>query len=205
MVLRQAARKALETVSHDDARELARDFLINQSFRRDVYARAPRRLDAEARRRRLRESTFSLARPRRAIRYTSMTPAGRLSFGNAAARGIVSALSAGPASLADIAARSKLVDEDVLANVLVLCAAGAVWPVEPAAAPVSALNRAIRRRLGGPEAIRYLGLPCGTALTIEDGWLDLLKARRKHAKGKSDDWLNFLATHSIVPDELRDT
>ena len=61
LVLRRAARKVLVTISDADARELARDFLINQFFRRDVFVRAGRRLNQKDRRRRLRETTFSLS------------------------------------------------------------------------------------------------------------------------------------------------
>jgi SAM-dependent methyltransferase len=202
LVLRRAARKALGTISDADARELARDFLINQFFRRDVFVRAGRRLDQKDRRRRLRETTFSLSRPRRAIKYTTVTPAGRLKYGNAVARSIVSVLSASPASLAEVVTRSNLADQDVLANVLVLCAAGAVWPVESHAVSVSALNQAIRRRLGGSEEIRYLALPCGTALEIEDACRGLLDGKRRKVAGKHGDWLKFLASHNLSPDEM---
>jgi SAM-dependent methyltransferase len=202
LVLRRAARKVLNTISDINARELARDFLINQFFRRDVFARAGRRLDEKARRRRLRETTFSLACPRRAIKYTTITSAGRLKYGNAAARRIVSVLSAGPASLAEVVAKSNLDDQDMLANVLVLCAAGAVWPVESHAVSVSALNQAIRRRLGGSEEIRYLALPCGTALEIEDACRGLLDGKRRKVAEKHGDWLKFLVSHNISPDEI---
>jgi SAM-dependent methyltransferase len=196
-VLGQAARKVLATISDDDVRELARDVLINQAFRCDVFVRAGRRLNEDQRRRRLRATTFALARPRRAIRYAIATPAGRLRFDNAAAREIVSALSAGPASLAEIGAKSALPRQDLLANVLVLCAADAVWPVEPGRVSVACVNEAIRSRLGGPQEIRYLALPCGTAVAIDDVLLRFLKGGRMTAAGKLRDWRDFLAAHGL--------
>jgi SAM-dependent methyltransferase len=198
-VLGRTARKVLATISDDDVREFARDFLINQSFRCDVFVRACRRLNEDGRRRRLRATTFALARPHRAIKYTMATPAGRLKFNNAAAREIVSILSAGPASLAAISAKSNLPSQDLLANVLVLCAADAVWPVESRRAAVASVNEAIRRRLGGPEEVRYLALPCGTAVAIDDILLRFLKGGRMTVAGKLSNWRDFLASHGLSP------
>jgi SAM-dependent methyltransferase len=198
-VLGRAARKALATIHDGDVRELARDFLINQFFRCDVFVRAGLRLTEGERRRRLRATTFALARPHRAIKYTMTTPAGRLKFNNAAARGIVSILSAGPASLAEISAKSTLPGQDLLANVLALCAADAVWPVELRRASVASVNEAIRRRLGGPEEVRYLALPCGTAVAIDDVLLRVLRGRRPTVARKLGDWRDFLASHGLSP------
>ena len=52
LVLGRNARKALARISDDDARELARDFFINQAFRCDVFVRDGRRLNADQRGRR---------------------------------------------------------------------------------------------------------------------------------------------------------
>jgi SAM-dependent methyltransferase len=197
LVLGRDARKALAALSDNDVRELARDFLISQSFRCDVFVRAGRRLNEDERYQRLRATTFALARPRRAIKYSVATPAGRLRYDNAAARGIVSALSAGPASLAEIAVKSTLAGQDLLANVLVLCAADAVWPVESRRVCVSAVNEAILRRFGGPEELHYLALPCGTALAIDDALLRALRDGRTTGGGKHGDWQDFLASHDI--------
>jgi SAM-dependent methyltransferase len=197
LILGRAARKALATISNDNVREFARDLLINQSFRCDVFVRAGRRLNEDERRRRLHAATYALARPYRAIKYTMVTPAGRLRFDSAAARSIVSILSAGPASLAEIIAKSTLPSQNLLANLLVLCTANAVWPVEPHRVSVVSVNEAIRRRLGGPEEIRYLALPCGTATAIDDGLLRLLRCGRRSSAGKHRDWQDFFTSHGL--------
>jgi hypothetical protein len=176
---------------------LARDFLISQSFRCDVFVRGGRRLNEDERYQRLRAATFALARPRRAINYSVATPAGRVRFGNAAARGIISVLSAGPASLAEITVKSALNGQDLVANVLVLCAADAVWPVESRRVCVSAVNEAILRRFGGPEELRYIVLPCGTALAIDEALLRALRDDRTASAGKHGDWQDFLASHNL--------
>jgi SAM-dependent methyltransferase len=197
LVLGRDARKVLAAISDSNVRELARDFLISQSFRCDVFVRAGRRLNEDERYQRLRATTFALARPRRAIKYSMATPAGRLRYGNAAARAIVSVLSAGPASLAEITAKSTLAGQDLLANVLVLCAADAVWPVESRRLSVLSVNEAILRRLGGSEEFLYLALPCGTALAIDDVVLRLLRGGRTTSAGKLGDWQDFLASHDL--------
>jgi SAM-dependent methyltransferase len=197
LVLGRAARKALAAISDNDVRELARDFLISQSFRCDVFVRSGQRLTEDERHRLLRATTFALARPHRAIKYSMATPAGRLRYGNAAARGIVSVLSPGPASLAEITAKSTLAGQDLLANVLLLCAVDAVWPVESRRVSVSAVNEAIRRRLSGPEELLYLALPCGTALAIEDALLRFLRSGKRKGVGKLGDWQDFLASHGL--------
>ena len=83
----------------------------------------------------------------------------KLRFDNAAARSIVSILSAGPASLAEIIAKSTLPSQNLLANLLVLCTADAVWPVEPHHVSVVSVNEAIRRRLSGPQEIQSAHSP----------------------------------------------
>jgi len=125
------------------------------------------------------------------------TPAGQLRFNNAAARSIVSILSAGPASLAEIIAKSTLPSQNLLANLLVLCTADAVWPVEPHRVSVVSVNEAIRRRLSGPEEIRYLALPCGTATAIDDALLRLLRYGRRTNAGKHRDWQDFFTSHGL--------
>ena len=106
-------------------------------------------------------------------------------------------LASGPASLDHIIGEAGFQAQDVLTNILAICAAGAVWSVEPGRAAVSTLNEVIRRRLGGPEEIRYLVLPCGTAVAIDDALLVLLKEQgpaRAHRRGS---WQFFLASHGV--------
>ena len=142
--------------------ELVRDFLLDQRLRRDVFDRGNRRLDAEERARRLLASSYALARPAAAICYSITTSAGECAYDNPTARAIVGALAAGPRPLTSSSAMP-----DLLETLLTLCAAGDAMPVEPGRAPVDALNCAIWRRLGGPDEIGWLALPCGTALEAD--------------------------------------
>jgi SAM-dependent methyltransferase len=196
-VLGQAARRALAAIGDLDARELARDFLIDQFFRRDVFVRGSRALDENERRSQLLAASFALTRPANAIEYTTETPAGHLRYGNAVARDIVAALAGGPRPLADIRTQLALAPQDALANALVLSAAGALRPVERSHTPVANLNEAIYRRLGGPEEIRFLALPCGTALPIDDVLLTLIKGSETVKKDECGEWRDFLAAYGL--------
>ena len=168
-VLGRAARDLLAAIEDPNVRELARDFFIDQFFRRDVFVRGGRRLHEDERRAGLLDSAWFLACPAESVEYHVATPAGRLSFDNATARHIVRALAAGPQRLTGIA--ESIAPGDLLANALVLSAAGVVWPVEKSRVSVDRINDAIRRRAGGPEEIRYRAQPFGTAITARaESW-----------------------------------
>jgi hypothetical protein len=195
-VLGQAARAALVAIADDDVRELARDFLIDQFFRRDIFVRAGANLDDQAQQRRLLDGTFLLARPNTQVEYTFATPAGRLTFDNAAARAIVMALAGGPCRLRDIVEQAAVTPMDVIANAMVLCASAQIRPVEPTHADVAPMNEVILRRLGLPEEVTYLALPCGTAVSIDSGLRAVLRGETADGPER-EAWRTFLATHGI--------
>jgi hypothetical protein len=141
-------------------------------------------------------STFALARPAAAIRYSAATPAGFHPYNNPTARAIVGALGDGPRLLAELAAVVAPA-KDLATSVLVLCAVGDVMPVEPRRAPVEALNRAIFRRLDGPEDIHWLSLPCGTALKVDLGLMRRLRDGEKIDEDQFPGWRGFLASHAL--------
>ena len=121
------------------------------------------------------------------------TPAGQLRYDNSIARTIVAAVAGGPRVLADICTEFELPPQDVVANALVLSAAGALRPVERSWSAVGDLNEAIDRR-----NLRYRALPCGTALLIDDD--ALLSAIRGGQVAKNEgerQWRDFLAKYGI--------
>ena len=182
MVLDEAARKTLGAITDPDARELVRDYYLDQRFRRDVFARDNRQFGPDERAGRLLSSTFALARPVPAIRYTMTTPAGSVTYDSPAARAIVAELTAGR--------RARTRD---LKTLLTLCAAGDIMPAEPGHASVADLNQALCGRVDGPEEIRWLALPCGTAVEADPG---LLRALRD-GQPVDDGWRRFLACHGL--------
>jgi SAM-dependent methyltransferase len=196
LVLSGNARKVLGAIADDDLRELVRDFYLDQRFRCDVFARDNRRLGGEGRCDTLLASTFALTRPAAAIRYSAATPAGFHPYNNPTARAIVGALAGGPRSLAEVAP-GLASPQDLATNVLLLCAVGDAMPVEPGRAPVETLNRAIFRRLDGPEEIRWLTLPCGTALGVDPGLLRRLRDGEEIDEDRFPGWRGFLASHGL--------
>ena len=195
-VLGQAAREALAAIGDENVRELARDFLIDQFFRRDLFVREGEQLDEQGQRKRLFASTFALIHGASKIEYTLRTAAGRLNFDNAAARGIIAGLSSGPRRLGALAEQGGAAADDIIANAMVLCASTQIRPVESGQASVAAMNAAISRRLGGPEEILYLALPCGTALPVN-------RLVRSHLRGEAvegeefGEWRDFLVAHGV--------
>jgi hypothetical protein len=192
LVLNRAARQTLAEIEDPEARELARDFFLDQRLRCDVFARGNSRLGAEERAARLLASTFALARPAAVIRHTNTTPAGECAFDIRTARAIVGALADGPHKAADLGS-----SPDLLENTLTLCAAGDTMPVEPGCEPVGKLNRAIWRRLDGDEDIGWLALPCGTALETGGGLLRLLRDGLTIDDERYPGWRDFLASHGL--------
>ena len=198
-VLTGKARELLAGIEDEDTREMVRDYLIHQRFRRDVFIRDGRRIDDRERRARLMRSHYALMRPSEAIELFVTTPAGTLRFDNDTARTIVARLTEGPASLAELAAAAPGQQEEViLANALTLCAAGVVQPVAEGVASVARVNDAIVRRLGGTDEIPALALPCGTGLRFPREVL-----RRLCDPLASDPetvaWRPFLARQGVQP------
>jgi SAM-dependent methyltransferase len=182
MVLDEPARQTLEAITDPDARELVRDYYLDQRFRCDVFARGNRQLGLGERASRLLSSSFVLARPVRAIRHRMTTPAGSFTYDSPAARAIIAELNAG-----------RLPRTEDLKTLLTLCAAGDIMPAEPGHASVADLNRALCDRLDGPEEIRWLALPCGTAVEVDPA---LLRALRDGLP-LDDGWRGFLASHGL--------
>jgi len=193
MVLGKAARKLLDGIADTDLRELARDYFLERSFRCDVFTRPAKGLDDERRVRGLMARSYSLVGPPAAVEYQTATPAGQLKFDNPVSRHLVAELTQGPRRLADLRARS-IADRDLLANALVLCAAGRLRPVEPGRVAVDPLMRTIYRRLGGADELSFLPLPCGTALSPPRGLLSRL--RDGDGLREYPGWQEFLASQA---------
>jgi hypothetical protein len=196
-VLSQTAHDTLAAIGDSDARELVRDFFINQSFRRDVFVRRGRTLDENERRLRLLKSSFALTRPADRVDYVCETPAGHLRYQNATARNIVDALACGPRSLISICEELSLGPETALANAVVLSVAETIRPVESCEFSISSLNRAVAKRLGGSEEIPFLAFPCGTALSINDDLRSLIAGGREEDYDYS--WRDFLTAYNVLP------
>jgi SAM-dependent methyltransferase len=198
-VLGKAGQEALTAITDQDVREMARDFLIDQFFRLDVFSRGSDRLDDNEQRLLLLAGAFTLTCPGSQVEYAFNTAAGQLAFDNPAARAIVAALASGPCTLGEMAQQRNLSVKDAIANAIVLCASNQVRPVEAARIPVATINTALSRRLGGSEEIPYLALPCGTAIGINDQIRLLLRGQTNDDE-ECGAWRDFLAAQGVVTD-----
>jgi SAM-dependent methyltransferase len=191
-VLRRGEIEMLEGIEDADLRELARDFVLNARFRRDVYSRDGDRLDDDAQHARLLATRYALAGPAGAVEYVTQTNAGKLSFDNPIARKIIAALATG-ARAGNTLIHADVSPEDVIANLTTLCCAGAIRPVEPEDVPVQRLNGTICGRAGTSEEISFLALPGGTAVRTTTAMLRALGAPYAAPVDKAnDDQLHFL-------------
>jgi SAM-dependent methyltransferase len=173
-VLRAAAREALVEIADPDERELARDYFLFQRFRRDVFGRAPQRIDDDARRERLFGMTFALMRPAALVEYKTTTEAGELAFDNAVSRGLVAQLAQGPRRLRDCLEKGTSA-QDLLANALTLCCAGLVRPVAARAVAVDRVNAALLGELDATNKETFLVTPRGAAFRSDGETLAALR------------------------------
>jgi hypothetical protein len=187
-VLKPGARAALANLPDPDLRELARDYFLNKTLRRDVFALQPRRVGESALRDRILETPMMLSQSPETTEYTMATAAGTVGFDTPTARRIVEFLAAGPQALAGVG-DAKI--GDLTPNLLALAAADRIRPVAAVAHPTAALNAAIRRRLNGPEAVPFLALPHGTAIELGRDAL-----ARWASRGLPPEFLHWTGLHS---------
>jgi hypothetical protein len=188
-VLRKAAREALAEIADPDRRELIRDYFMFQRFRRDVYGRAVPGLGDDERRERLLGNSFALMRPAGLVQYKMTTEAGELGFDNPVARHIVARLAEGPARLKDCRA-DDMSEQDLLANALSLCCAGAIAPADrPASA--DRVNAALLDQLDPNTETTLRVLPWGTAIRFDGTLLAALRDGRETPE-KVRPWVDFL-------------
>jgi SAM-dependent methyltransferase len=196
-VLGKRAQKLLATVDEPDLHELVRDYLLNQSFRRDVFVRQGVPLSDAERHRRLLAASFALAAPKRRAVFSVATPAGDINFDNPVARRMVSALAAGPRRLAELVG-DGLGAADILSNAMILAGARVIRPVDTGAGRAEAFNRAVFDRLGGPDELQLLALDCGTAVAVPPRRLAALKTGEGAAGGSAAAWRRYFTAYGAV-------
>ena len=149
-------------------RESVRDFLVNQTFRRDLYIRDPKPLTAQERGHRLAIQSIALTVDAAAVQYDVAGPGEEVALTEDLYGPIIAALAGGPRAIGDI-----LTDPDVarlpvglvLDAITVLVGSGRAHPaqtrsaIEAARGPCARLNRhfAARARISGD--VRFLASP----------------------------------------------
>jgi trans-aconitate methyltransferase len=188
-VLRKAARDALAEIQDPDHRELIRDYFMFQRFRRDVFGRQVPRLDDDERRARLLSTAFTLTRPAELVPFKLETEAGELSFDNPVAHHIVASLAGGPRRIAECVT-GDMSEQDVIANMLSLCCAGAITPAG-ARVPVDRVNAVLLEQLDAKTETTLRVLPWGTALRFDGDILLALRDGKETPEGVRP-WVDFL-------------
>jgi hypothetical protein len=196
-ILCKAARKLLDQVYDPDLKALVRDYLVNQSFRRDVFIKEGTAIDAKTRQRLLLSAPFALAQPRSDVKYKLQTPAGEIAFDNPIARHMVRVLANGPRRLGDLATAS-IGNDDLIANAMVLASAQQIWPVELGDGDVRAFNKVVMNRLGGPEELRMLALPSGTAIQLDRDVLAGFRNSQTAGRGRFARWADYLEHQGVA-------
>ncbi|MDR3515374.1 MAG: class I SAM-dependent methyltransferase [Azospirillaceae bacterium] len=201
LVLPAAARQTLSAINDPNQRELARDFVLNRRFRRDVFSRGGPRLDAAERAGRLAKTRYALVLPEDRLRAALRIPVGLGSFETPGTGAVVTALSRRPqrlSALSGIAAALGAAPGDgaMLDAVVALCAAGAVRPVEPDPVAIDRFTAVVRDRIDGPDELQVLASSWGTGLAIDAATLRSLAAGSGVAAG-SPAWQQLLRSHGL--------
>lgn len=127
----------LETIEHPIMREQARDYFVNQHFRRDLYVRGATRLSAAERRARMLLSRFALLQPWETVAGSVTGPAGEATLQAEIYGPVLDALAAqnyAAKSMRQLLSETALAYDDLEQALAVLIGMGAVAPCQSEAA-----------------------------------------------------------------------
>lgn len=164
--VRPELRAILAEIADPTLLETARDFAVNQVFRRDIFIRGLERMPAREAAAELRQRRFTLTVPRAKAGLAIPVPLGELRHDPALGLPILDALAAGTPSLGEIAALPEMDRHDVgtISRFVALLvsvnhAHPLVEPLEEGRAAAGRLNRAIARRMLIDESLHFLAAP----------------------------------------------
>ena len=130
--LRPEGAAFLATIDHPILREQARDYFVNQQFRKDLYVRGARRLSPIEQRERLLDTRFVLLQTADSVTLKVKGPAGEATLQEAVYKPLVAALADGayaPKSLRALARATPALNWGQLVQaIVVLVGTGAVAP-----------------------------------------------------------------------------
>ncbi len=163
----------LERLPTPVGRELAKDYLLDTSYRHDVFVRGGRRLAADNREAVLGGMAFALEQPPAMTRYERRLALGELKFDNPHAQAIVATLADGPHTLGELIERALGRGDEpdaVVGNLHALLLASQIRPVyrgtRDAANGARTMAAAVRKRALTPEAIGFLPSANGTGFAV---------------------------------------
>lgn len=166
-------KSILERLPTIPGRELAKDMLLDTRFRRDVFVRGGSRLTTDNNDMVMNGLAFALEQPGPIVRYSEKTAFGEMNFDNAHAHKLVDHLARGPRTLGELLAQTAdaaVEVQTVVSNVHALIISGQLRPVyrasREAADGATKMQKAVRARALGDDAIGFLPTPYGTALAV---------------------------------------
>jgi hypothetical protein len=145
-------RSIFERLPTVAGRELAKDFLLDTPYRRDVFVRGGQRLAADNREAVLGGLAFALEQPPELVRYEKRVVFGELRFDNAQARVIVAALGERPRTLGELielGAAQASEPQAIVGNVHTLLLTSQIRPVYRATRAAAEGARKLRPRCAG--------------------------------------------------------
>jgi hypothetical protein len=168
--LSEAGQKLLSGISHPILRQSVRDYLVNQQFRRDIFAKGSRRLSALEQAEAFRQQQFVLLAAPPDIPMKVTGSLGEATLDEQFYRPLIESFANdgfAPKTLGQVAARNPKLASAPLVNLiqaaLVLTGAGSLHPAqEPtrrAQTRSAALNRHICQRARGSDNFMFLSSP----------------------------------------------
>lgn len=156
-----------------DLRELVKDYLLNQRFRRDVYVRGGLKLSPQGRDAILQRMMFALETPAAQVKYQARVPVGQISFDTPVARAITLGLAARPMPLIEITrlpGAENAEAGEIIRSLQALTVTGQIRPVSPSDSASQASARQMRdavlARVFGPDQLNTVPSDFGTAFVV---------------------------------------
>ena len=197
--LSEAAQKVLAGIESAELRQTARDYFVNQQFRRDVFVKGARRLSALEQARTLRRQPFVLVTTPEAVTLKTNGALGEVTLNEDVYAPIVAALAENghaPRTIDDLAqvpACAQLTHAQFVQALTVLCGKGDVAPAQEAQAAkaqtkaAQALNAALCAQAETSSDVTTLAAPTtGAGIPVgrfEQLFLRGLATRQKDVPG----------------------
>ena len=169
--------------------ETTRDMIVNRQFRRDIFVKGARPVNAAAARERWLDTRFALSAPAAEIDLTFETALGKLQVRPDMYKPVIEIFDRGPMSLREVIAVGKLESPGLLDAIKVLVGHGALQPALPAesdaarVASTRAFNAAVTARARESADLGYFASPVTGGGVRVDRFTQLYLVARQAGSG----------------------
>ena len=185
-------------------REMLKDLVVNQTFRKDIFVRGVSHLRPLQRTAALHQTRIALMVPADKVSFKHTVTGGELTMSEPSYRPIIEQLTTGAKTIGEIAAALRAetgpANAELLANITTLAAFNQVMPVPsvPAPAAAAALNAILFERCQAGEPINALASPVWGAVHVMNQ-LDqvLLRAAEGRGQAAPDEVLKLLQKYGF--------